>query len=180
MVGWVRADTPLQALTLMNDVTYVEAVRVLAERMLSAAAWTSVRVGFQLVMARRPASDELQKLNATLERQLAYFPAKPDAAAELVKVGKTPVAAERDVCELAAYTIVASMIFNLTKRLPRNSTCSVPATTFPDIAHRAFCIARPPDLAGLRSLAYWASRTRLPRTTKHTRCCPILPRAPNG
>lgn len=111
-----RTNTPLQALTLMNEVTFVEAARALAQRvMVSGGATPGERISlaFRLVMARNPAPEELKILSANLARQLDQFRAQPAAAEKLLGVGETPVDSMLNAGELAAYTAVANLILNL-------------------------------------------------------------------
>src|SRR4051794_38349182 len=111
-----RTNTPLQALNLMNDVTYVEAARVLAQRLLRAGgAGVDARLtyAFRLATARPPAPAELRVLRAGFERQLARFRADPAAAEKLLAVGEAPRPQGVEAAELAAYATVASLILNL-------------------------------------------------------------------
>ena len=111
-----RTNTPLQALTLMNEVTFVEASRVFAQRMLREGGPTSetrIRFGFRLTTGREPTSAELEILNEDLHAHLTRFRGDSDAAAELVRVGESPLASGVDIPELAAYTTVANLLLNL-------------------------------------------------------------------
>ena len=117
-----RTNTPLQALTLLNDVTFVEAARVLAERALreggSSADERIMRL-FRLVLARQPSPDELRVLTAALDRHLAQYRRNPQAASKLVSVGRAPRAAEFDVTAVAAYTVLASLVLNLDEAITK-------------------------------------------------------------
>src|SRR5262249_58757440 len=78
-----RTNTPLQALELLNDVTYVEAARHLAELMLTKGGATPeerLAYAFRRATARTPAAAELQVLRRGLERYPATDPADPEAA----------------------------------------------------------------------------------------------------
>jgi hypothetical protein len=111
-----RTNTPLQALNLLNDPTYVEASRLLAQRMIhegGAAAESRLSHGFRLVTARTPRPAEMTVLKASLERTLHDFQADPAAAASFLNVGEAPTDASLDVAELASYTMLASTILNL-------------------------------------------------------------------
>ena len=111
-----RTNTPLQALTLMNEVTFVEASRVFAQRMLREGGPTSetrIRFGFRLTTGREPTSAELEILNEDLHAHLTRFRGDSDAAAELVRVGESPLASGVHIPELAAYTTVANLLLNL-------------------------------------------------------------------
>jgi hypothetical protein len=111
-----RTNTPLQALNLMNDVTYLEAARVLAERMMTeAGASPADRIGFafRLATARRPAARETQVLLDSLHYYLDTYRTDRRAALEFVSQGERPRREQLDVSELAAYTAVASLILNM-------------------------------------------------------------------
>jgi hypothetical protein len=111
-----RTNTPLQALTLMNEVAFVEAARVLAQRLLTEGGKTAesrLTLAFRLVTARRPRPAELAILRAGLDRHLAHYRKDPKPALKLVSAGEYPRHAKLDVSELAAYTAVASVILNL-------------------------------------------------------------------
>jgi len=113
-----RTNTPLQSLVLMNDPTYVEAARHLAQRMLSeGGAMPAERITFayRLLAARPPRPQEI-KLLADLYRQQRQRLGQADQAAAaqgLVSVGESPRPDKLDPAELAAWTIVASVILNL-------------------------------------------------------------------
>ena len=110
-----RTNTPLQALNLMNDVTYVEAARRLAERMMTAGGETPAeRVGFayRLATARRPPAAAEAILVGGFRRHLDRYQADRGAALDLVRQGEAPRDETLDVAELAAYTMVANLILN--------------------------------------------------------------------
>ena len=86
-------NTPLQALVLLNDPTYVEAARKLAERILKEApASPTMRLtrAFRLVLARRPRYPEIAVLLRVLNTQLATFRKEPAAAEKLLAIGESP------------------------------------------------------------------------------------------
>jgi hypothetical protein len=115
-VRQVRTNTPLHALTLLNDVTYVEAARVLAERLMTQGGATpEERVAhlFRLATARPPTGAERQILLAAFERLRQQYQADPSAATKLVGAGDWPRDPKLDVSELAAYTGLASLVLNL-------------------------------------------------------------------
>ncbi|MCI0457101.1 MAG: DUF1553 domain-containing protein [Gemmataceae bacterium] len=121
-VRQTRTNTPLQALNLMNDVTYVEAARMLAQRVIregGPAAEGRLSLAFRLATARPPRPAELQILRAGLRAHLARYRADPKAARQLLAVGETRPDARLDVAELAAYTAVASLILNLDETITR-------------------------------------------------------------
>ncbi len=111
-----RTNTPLQALNLMNDPTFVEAARCLAQRMSSEGGdspseW--IDHGFRLLLVRSPGAQELATLEQAYARSLKQFQNDSDAAAELLSVGESPVDTQIEQPQLAALTIVASTILNL-------------------------------------------------------------------
>ncbi len=117
-----RTSTPLQALALMNDVTFVEAARCLAQRVMwegEAAPEARLRQAFRLVLIREPKPPELQVLLAGLNDHLARYRANPTAAQALVSAGESPRDTKLDVTELAAYSAVASLILNLDEAITK-------------------------------------------------------------
>jgi hypothetical protein len=109
-------NTPLQALVLLNDPTYVESARSLAERVMrEAPADPGKRIlyAFRLATARVPAAQEIQVLRDLEEKQLSVFRHDPEAARKLLAVGDSPVNPKFDPAELAAWTTVSSTILNL-------------------------------------------------------------------
>lgn len=108
-------NTPLHALTLWNDPTYVEAARLLAERVLDAAQSPGdrMRLAFRLATSRQPTVTEFVVLQNSLDRCRARFQEKPESASELLKVGDSPASVEHSAVELAAYTAVMNIILNL-------------------------------------------------------------------
>jgi hypothetical protein len=116
-----RTNTPLQALVLLNDPTYVEASRKLAERMMTVAATVDGRIGFafRLATARPPTAAELTILRRVFEEQHALYRRQPDAAAKLLDVGESMRDQHLDRAELAAWSAVASVILNLDETVTR-------------------------------------------------------------
>ncbi|MBI2824501.1 MAG: DUF1553 domain-containing protein [Planctomycetia bacterium] len=117
-----RTNTPLQALTLLNDVTYVEAARGLAQRMLVEGGATPrerITLAFRLVTGRRPQGDELAVLTRGLEKHLARYAAEPDAAKRLIAFGESKPNETLNPAEVAAYTTVAGVILNLDEAITK-------------------------------------------------------------
>jgi hypothetical protein len=117
-----RTNTPLQSLDLMNDVTYVEAARMLAERMLTEGGSTpEARLGwaFRLVTSRRPGEQELRALSRNLSSQMEYFNANPEEGVKLLTVGEKRNGERWDQVELAAYAATASLILNLDEAITK-------------------------------------------------------------
>jgi hypothetical protein len=116
MVRPVVTNTPLQALDLMNDVAYVEAARVFAERVMKEGGATPrerIAYAFRVATARRPKEAEIDILLDGFAQNLGSFKARPDAALKYVNNGEHARDARLDVSELAAYTTVTSLILNL-------------------------------------------------------------------
>jgi hypothetical protein len=115
-------NTPLQALVLLNDPTYVEAARALAERALVEGGKddkSRVAFAFRLATARKPTRKESSVLRGLLETQLASFGRSPQAAAKLLSVGESARDKRLNPVELAAWTTVTSVILNLDETVTR-------------------------------------------------------------
>jgi hypothetical protein len=108
-------NTPLQALTLMNDVTYVEAARRLAERMMTEGGETPedrIAFAYLLATAHTPRPEAQTILGDGFRRHLDRYQADRAAALELVSQGESSRDETLDVAELASYTMVANLILN--------------------------------------------------------------------
>ena len=110
------SSTPLQALALLNDETYIEAARKLAERMIregGGAPGPRIAHGFRLAASRPPSARELALLTAGFERRLTQYQREPAAAEKFLAAGES--ARDRTIAapELAAYATAASVILNL-------------------------------------------------------------------
>ena len=113
-------NTPLQALDLMNDVTYVEAARVFAERVMKEGGKTPrerITYAFRAVTARQPDLLERGVLLDSFDEELEHFKKNPDAALEYVSHGESPRDEYLNVSELAAYSSVTSLILNLNQTI---------------------------------------------------------------
>ena len=111
-----RTNTPLQALTLLNDPQLVEASRAFAQRIMSEAEddpKKRVIYAFRLATARAPAADEIKVLLDVYSRQLAEYRKNNEAAEKLMTVGSFKSRIGLDQSELAAWTTIASMLLNL-------------------------------------------------------------------
>ena len=117
-----RTTTPLQALNLLNDPTYVEAARFLAERMMREGGTmpeSRIRRGFRLVTSREPRANELNVLATGWRRMEASFHADRSGAESLLGVGETKADPNFDPAELAAYSTVASTLLNLDETITK-------------------------------------------------------------
>jgi hypothetical protein len=111
-----RSNTPLQALNLMNDPTYVEAARFLAERMIREGGESTdsrLRHGFRLVLARPPSASHLAVLKRAFEKAQAHYRAEPAAAKALLTHGEKSADSSLDPIDHAAFTNVASTLLCL-------------------------------------------------------------------
>ena len=110
-----RTNTPMQALTLMNDPTYVEAARVLAERILRHQGSTVERIQFaaQRLLGRKLNPTDAQRLASGYEEHLTRYQAAPEEAKALLAVGARPTASELDAAEHATFAITAMILLNL-------------------------------------------------------------------
>ena len=115
--------TPLQALVLLNDVTFVEAARVFAERILVEGGGTfeeRIDYAVQNALARPPETREREVLQGVYRDLLAHFQANPEASQELTAAGEWPPAKNVDPAEHAAWTSVAQAILNLDETVTKH------------------------------------------------------------
>jgi hypothetical protein len=118
----VRTNTPLQALNLLNDVTFVEAARVLAERVLiEGEPSDGVRIdrAFRLITSRQPSPRERSILLEGLRAHRARYAVDRASAQELIRIGATPPSEVLDPGELAAFTAVGSLLLNLDETITK-------------------------------------------------------------
>jgi hypothetical protein len=117
-----RTNTPLQALVLMNDVQYVEAARKFAERIMAEGGTSSderIRHAFRMIVSRQPGSTEVQSLSTLFEEYLSLFRSDPESATKLLSTGESPVNEQLDSGELAAWSMVAHVLLNLSETVTR-------------------------------------------------------------
>ncbi|UCF35302.1 MAG: PSD1 domain-containing protein [Acidobacteriota bacterium] len=110
------SNTPVQALALLNDPSYVEAARVLAAQLLLAQELSDqerIDLAYRRALSRQPRDQETAKLMELLESQLTRFQGDEQAAFELLRVGNRPIPREVEVTTLAAWTTVGRAILNL-------------------------------------------------------------------
>ncbi len=118
-----RSNTPLQALALLNDPTYVEAARVLASRVIADGGTTDdqrLTFMFRQAIQRAPADTEAKMLRELVSKHREQYVASPAAADELLKVGAAPTPSGMNSAELAAWTSIARVILNLHETITRN------------------------------------------------------------
>jgi hypothetical protein len=119
----VQSNTPQQALTLLNDITYVEAARVFAERIVKDGGATDadkLQWAYGRALSRSPKPAELEVLTQLLAKHREAFGSKSDDAKKLIASGEYAQAKEIDPAELAAWTNVARAILNLHETITRN------------------------------------------------------------
>jgi len=116
-----RTNTPLQALVLLNDPTYVEASRQFAARVMADSSDQNQRIelAFRAATARVPSGTEVAILSKLLQRRRAAFQADSKAALSVLSVGESKRNEQFDAVELAAWTTVASAILNLDETITR-------------------------------------------------------------
>lgn len=116
-----RTNTPLQALILLNDVTFVEAARALATRIITESAADAARIenGFRIVTARTPTAQERLIFGKVVQEYRSAYAANPDAAAGLLSVGESDPPEGLDPAELATWTAFARLLLNLDEVVTR-------------------------------------------------------------
>jgi len=122
VVRETRTNTPLQALDLMNDVTYLEASRKLAERVMKERRTTPeerIALAFRLATARVPTTREMDLLHEALSSYLDEYKGNPEAARKYLSQGDSPRDEELDASELAAYSTLASVILNMDETITK-------------------------------------------------------------
>ena len=117
-----RTSTPLQALALMNEVTFVEAARGVAQRALREGGVTTeerLRFAFRLVLGRAPKPTEAKVLLDDWNDHRQRFRANPEAARALLSAGESPRDEHLEAVELAAHAAVAGLLLNLDEAITR-------------------------------------------------------------
>jgi len=118
-----RSNLPQQALVLLNDPTFVEAARGLANRILGdlPAAGDEERLiwAMRQVLQRKPDADELKTLKSLLDRHRLHYADDPAAAEALAKVGQSPNRDGFTVQDIAVWTHIARVLFNLHETITR-------------------------------------------------------------
>ncbi|QDU36021.1 Planctomycete cytochrome C [Maioricimonas rarisocia] len=117
-----RSNTPLQALVLLNDPTYVEAARVLAGNVIREGGNTTAdRLDwlYRRVLARAPSDFERALLTDLFDENLANYRSSPKAADSLLETGLAPRRETIDAAEAAAWTAVTRAVLNLHETIMR-------------------------------------------------------------
>ena len=116
-----NTNTPLQALVLLNDPQFVEASRAFATRLLSTVPETERMVyAFEAVTGREPDREDRQRLETRLAEEIHVFEAEPARARAILNIGESSSASSSDLATHAAWTVVASLLFNLSETITRN------------------------------------------------------------
>lgn len=117
-----RTNTPLQALVLMNDPTYLEAARKLAERVVISGGTTAesrISYAFRLTLTRKPTADELQATLKLYQHRLSRYQQNPAAAKALLSIGESPRDFALPESEMAAWVTVMSVLLNLDEAITK-------------------------------------------------------------
>lgn len=116
------SNTPMQALTLLNDPTYVEAARVFAARIVREGGGTPIEKinwAYRLALSRLPQTKELEIMSQLYEKHKSEYTENPDVANTLAAIGEAPTTQGIEPIELASWTSVARVILNLHETITR-------------------------------------------------------------
>lgn len=118
-----QANSPQQALVLLNDPTFVEAARAFAQRinreLPMADDESRIRRALKIALSREPGKGEVESLKSLLVKQREHYKNKPDDAKTLVAIGQTGSGTESKPTELAAWTQLCRVILNLHETITR-------------------------------------------------------------
>ena len=109
----VRTNTPLQALTTLNDPAFFEAAQALAKRVLAEGGpdgRSRAELAFRLCLSRRPKPGEVDRVLSWQENDLRYFAAHPAEAQKLAGAAQP---------ELASWTMLSNALLNLDETLTK-------------------------------------------------------------
>ena len=110
-----QSNTPIAALTLMNDPTFLEAARAFAVRIMSLDAKSDkarIAFAFRESLSRAPQSEEHQIVQKLLDQSRTKFSADRKSAEEFLAIGLSKTPAELDKKELASWTAIARALLN--------------------------------------------------------------------
>jgi hypothetical protein len=121
LVRRARTNTPLQALVLLNDPTFVEASRKLAERCLMSSQDINIRIdhAFRIVLGRRPDDVERSTIQEILDEATSEFTADPSSAEAWLAIGASPREMSISPVELAAWSTAMSVLLNLDESISK-------------------------------------------------------------
>lgn len=117
-----RTNTPLQALVTLNDPQFVEAARVLAQRLIKESGEVEaerINRAFELAVSRPATNQEINVLRDVLKEQYYIFEQEPERAKTYLNIGESPRDESIDPIEHAAWSVVSQMILNLDETLTR-------------------------------------------------------------
>ncbi|MCX6921517.1 MAG: DUF1553 domain-containing protein [Verrucomicrobia bacterium] len=116
-----RSNTPLQALSLLNEVTFVEAARKLAEQAMRQSGDNAAKLAwtFRHVVRRDATAEELSVLHKGLEKRLATYATDKTLAPKLLATGLSPAPTDLDHDQLAAWTATTNILLNLDETVTR-------------------------------------------------------------
>ncbi len=118
-----QANSPQQALALLNDPSFVEAARAFAQRLSNelpdAGDESRIRLALKLSLSREPRKGELESLAKFLKGQRDFYQKSPDDAKKLVSIGQTGSSVGGNLAELAAWTQLCRVILNLHETITR-------------------------------------------------------------
>jgi hypothetical protein len=117
-----RTNTPLQALSLLNELTFVEAARHFGARMIREGGDTDrarIQYGFQLAIARAPTNREIDILADGLKTDIDRYRLQTEEADKLIKLGESPTISGLEPAVHAAYTLLANVLLNLDEFITR-------------------------------------------------------------
>ena len=106
----------------MNDVQYVEAARMFAERVMNEGGMAvddRVTFAFRSLLNRRPSTTELESLTNLFEEYLSMFTSDSESATRLLAAGESPRNEQLNVSELAAWTMVTHLLLNLSEAVTK-------------------------------------------------------------
>ena len=116
-----RTATPLQSLVLLNDPQFIEAARVLAEKLIEQHADNEARIlaAFRTLTSRFPSEKEKIILRRLYAEQKSHFERTPNDAREFLAIGEKPRNEKMDVTDHAAMTVVVTSLMNLDECVTR-------------------------------------------------------------
>jgi len=120
IVSRERTNTPLQALSLLNDPQFIEASKALAFRMKTEGGDTlkeQIEIGFQLAISRKPTDNELQILTNLYKQEFERFDKSNKDANAFLSVGDYEIPKKYSSSDMAAMTLVANTLFNMDEML---------------------------------------------------------------
>lgn len=122
VVSSTQTNTPLHALVTMNDITFLEAARMLAEGAIKSPALSDAQqlaLVFRKCTTRQPTTQELKTLMARLRTTREHFLVDPDAATAFLSVGDAPRDETVNIADHAAFMVICLLVLNLDETLTR-------------------------------------------------------------